>query len=88
MYSKSGIISRRIQQGTASIGLDMNTTNDAQKQLDELKVRHRQVDENIRQLSERRTGDQLKIQRLKKEKLALRDEISRIKVSLLPDIIA
>lgn len=88
MHSKSGIITRRIQQETASIGLDMNTTNDAQKQLDELKVRHRQVDENIRQLSERPTGDQLKIQRLKKENLALRDEISRIEVSLLPDIIA
>jgi len=66
----------------------MNTMDDAQKRLNELRERHREVDKKIGQLNENPTTDQLEIQRLKKQKLALKDEISRIEVSLLPDIIA
>ena len=66
----------------------MNTMDDVQKRLNELRQRHREVDKKIGQLNEKPTTDQLEIQRLKKQKLALKDEISRIEVSLLPDIIA
>ena len=66
----------------------MNTMDDAQKRLNEFRERHREVDKKIGQLNENPTTDQLEIQRLKKQKLALKDEISRIEVSLLPDIIA
>ncbi|HIB22426.1 MAG TPA: DUF465 domain-containing protein [Rhodospirillales bacterium] len=66
----------------------MNIQNDALKQLEDLKVRHRKVDEHIQDLIRGFNNDQLQIRRLKKQKLQLKDEISRIKASLLPDIIA
>jgi len=68
--------------------LDINIQNDALKQLEDLKVRHRKVDEHIQDLIRGFNNDQLQIRRLKKEKLQLKDKISRIKASLLPDIIA
>ena len=66
----------------------MNIQNDALKQLEDLKVRHCEVDEHIQELIRGFNNDQLQIRRLKKQKLQLKDEISRIKASLLPDIIA
>lgn len=68
--------------------MDINIQNDALKQLEDLKVRHRKVDEHIQDLIRVFNNDQLQIRRLKKQKLQLKDEISRIKASLLPDIIA
>ena len=68
--------------------MDINIQNDALKQLEDLKVRHRKVDEHIQDLIRGFNNDQLQIRRLKKQKLQLKDEISRIKASLLPDIIA
>ena len=56
--------------------------------LRQLKEQHRDIDEQIRQLNADKTNDQLLIQRLKKQKLALRDNISRIEASTLPNIIA
>ena len=66
----------------------MNIQNDALKQLEDLKVRHREVDEHIQDLIRSFNNDQLQIKRLKKQKLKLKDEISRIEAGLLPDIIA
>ena len=66
----------------------MNIQNETLKQLEYLKVRHREVDEHIQDLIRRFNNDQLQIQRLKKQKLQLKDEISRIEAGLLPDIIA
>ena len=66
----------------------MNIQNDALKQLEDLKVRHRKVDEHIQDLIRGFNNDQLQIRRLKKQKVQLKDEISRIEAGLLPDIIA
>ena len=66
----------------------MNIQIDALKQLEDLKVRHREVDEHIQDLIRSFNNDQLQIQRLKKQKLQLKDKISRIEAGLLPDIIA
>ena len=66
----------------------MNIQNDAFKQLEDLKIRHREVDEYIQDLIRDFNNDQLQIRRLKKQKLQLKDEISRIEGGLLPDIIA
>ena len=66
----------------------MNTQNDALEHLENLKVRHREVDEHIQDLIRDFSNDQLQIRRLKKQKLQLKDEISRIEAGLLPDIIA
>lgn len=68
--------------------MDINIQNDALKQLEDLKVRHREVDEHIQDLIRGFNNDQLQIRRLKKQKLQLKDEISRIEAGLLPDIIA
>ena len=66
----------------------MKIQNDTRKQREDLKARHREVDEHIQDLIRDANSDQLQIQRLKKQKLQLQDEISRIEVGLLPDIIA
>lgn len=49
---------------------------------------HRDLDAAIEALSSSATGDQLALSRLKKRKLQLKDEITEINNSLLPDIIA
>ena len=56
--------------------------------LDALKTEHRDLDEVIARLAERVPFDQLQLQRLKKRKLLLKDQISKIESELLPDIIA
>jgi hypothetical protein len=53
-----------------------------------LKTEHRDLDEVIARLAEQAPFDQLKLRRLKKRKLALKDQISKIESELLPDIIA
>jgi hypothetical protein len=53
-----------------------------------LKTEHRDLDDVIARLVERGPFDQLQMQRLKKRKLMLKDQISKIESELLPDIIA
>jgi hypothetical protein len=54
----------------------------------QLKAEHRDLDDAILALSQRSVPDMIQLQRLKKKKLALRDEINSIESKLLPDIIA
>lgn len=56
--------------------------------LEELRQEHRDLDDVIARVAEEAPFDQLRVQRLKKRKLALKDEIARIEAMLLPDIIA
>lgn len=56
--------------------------------LAQLQSEHRDLDDVIARLSETQPFDQLQIQRLKKRKLGLKDEILKIESELLPDIIA
>jgi len=56
--------------------------------LPKLKQEHRDLDSAINALEEAGRADALQLKRLKKKKLFLRDEISRIEDQLLPDIIA
>ena len=53
-----------------------------------LKTEHRDLDELIARLDARGPFDQLQLQRLKKRKLMLKDQIKKIESELLPDIIA
>ena len=57
-------------------------------QLEELRREHRALDERITELSEARVPDQLTLKRLKKHKLVLKDQITRLEDQLYPDIIA
>ncbi|MGJ3260647.1 MAG: YdcH family protein [Rhodospirillales bacterium] len=66
-----------------------DTDTDAlKKQLDDLQLEHRDLDDVIEHLIETRPFDQIQIQRLKKRKLALKDQIRKLESRLLPDIIA
>jgi hypothetical protein len=58
------------------------------RRLATLKTEHRDLDMAIAALIETGGRDQLGIARLKKRKLALRDEIGQIEDRLIPDIIA
>ncbi len=49
---------------------------------------HRDLDEAIHALQERGSADMLTLRRLKKQKLALKDQISQLNDRILPDIIA
>ena len=68
--------------------LQNSETQGLQHQLTELESEHRDLDEVISRLSDSTPTNQLQIQRLKKRKLNLKDEITRLHTKLLPDIIA
>lgn len=57
-------------------------------ELELLRQQHRDLDEAIHALHARGTADMLTLQRLKRQKLALKDKIARIEDELTPDIIA
>ncbi len=63
------------------------TTRQLQARLDQLEAEHRQLDEQVtaQQLA---GADMISLQRLKREKLRLKDEISRVRGLIRPDIIA
>ena len=58
------------------------------ERLSVLMQEHQDLDGAIRALTSEPPFDQLQVQRLKKRKLKLRDEIARIEDLLIPDIIA
>jgi len=66
----------------------MDDTDAIKKQLEDLRLEHRDLDDVIDHLIETRPFDQIQIQRLKKRKLLLKDQIIRLESQLLPDIIA
>lgn len=53
-----------------------------------LRQEHRDLDDAIAALERSGRADQLQLIRLKKKKLHIKDEITRIEDQLLPDIIA
>lgn len=58
------------------------------RQLADLQTEHRDLDAVIARVTDQAPFDQLQIQRLKKRKLLLRDQIAQLENRLLPDIIA
>lgn len=54
----------------------------------ELQLEHRDLDEIIHRLSHETSIEELKIKRLKKRKLHLKDQIARLENKLIPDILA
>ena len=57
-------------------------------QLHQLESEHRDLDDVIERLGDDKPFDQLKLQRLKKRKLALKDKTTKLRSRILPDIIA
>ncbi|MEI4471260.1 YdcH family protein [Frigidibacter sp. MR17.24] len=56
--------------------------------LEVLRREHRDLDQAIHALEETGRSDPLRLRRLKKQKLLLKDQIARIEDQLTPDIIA
>ena len=74
-----------VNSGLPAMDLDVEALR---ARLAVLKIEHRDLDDVIARLAERAPFDQLQLQRLKKRKLLLKDQISKIESELLPDIIA
>ena len=71
----------------------MNSTDIEEQQilkarLHVLQSEHRDLDDVIERLSEDKPFDQLQLQRLKKRKLVLKDEMALVRSRILPNIIA
>ena len=58
------------------------------QKLAELQSEHRDLDDVIARITQKGPFDQLQIQRLKKRKLLIKDQILQLENQLLPDIIA
>lgn len=57
-------------------------------ELAQLRQEHRALDSEITRIVAESPGNQIALQRMKKQKLALKDRIARIEDQLYPDIIA
>ncbi len=57
-------------------------------ELEDLRSAHRDLDDVVARIVGEVPFDQLQMQRLKKRKLQLRDQISKLEDLLIPDIIA
>ena len=66
----------------------MNDPQALRERLEALRLEHRDLDDVIRRLTESDSHDRIQLQRLKKRKLLLKDQIATIENLLLPDIIA
>ncbi len=56
------------------------------ERLRDLRIQHRDLDEVIARLTMDIHVDQLQLKRLKKRKLLLKDQISRLESELIPDL--
>lgn len=56
------------------------------QRLKELRVAHRDLDVAIAALARDTEADQLRVRRLKKEKLRLKDMIARLESAMIPDL--
>ena len=71
--------------------IDQDRTDDQQmiiNKLRQLESEHRDLDDVIERLADDTPFDQLKLKRLKKRELILKDEMTLLRSRILPDIIA
>ena len=66
----------------------MNQKDELLNTLQILEQEHRDLDEILIELAEKKTIDLLQVQRLKKRKLVLKDKIAILRDKIEPDIIA
>ena len=73
---------------------DMNASNELnfkdllRIRLDVLRREHRELDAAVKDMDASGRPDQLSLRRLKKQKLALKDQIVKFEDDMIPDIIA
>jgi len=68
--------------------MDKPKETELRSRLEDLKVEHHDLDDVITSIQHQDRSDVLQVTRLKKRKLVLKDEITKIEDVLLPDIIA
>ena len=61
---------------------------DAEQKLVELRIEHRDLDEVITRLAETVDINEIQLRRLKKRKLALKDQIAKLESAMVPNLIA
>ncbi|MBL4692810.1 MAG: YdcH family protein [Magnetovibrio sp.] len=66
----------------------MKRKQDNKTRLQSLRLEHRDLDDVILRLMKNGASNLLQVKRLKKRKLFLKDEISRLESGSIPDIIA
>ncbi len=66
----------------------MNDLDSIRNKVAELRTEHRDLDDVINRLTEDSGYNQVQVQRLKKRKLAIKDQITHLESQNLPDIIA
>lgn len=71
-----------------NVSSEMSFDDMLRVKLEVLRREHRDLDEAVHALERNGRPDQLTLRRLKKQKLALKDSITRIEDQLIPDIIA
>jgi hypothetical protein len=65
---------------------DREETDAIEARLTELKLEHRDLDDVVQRLMQTPVQDQLQLQRLKKRKLLVKDQIAILERQLTPDI--
>ncbi len=83
---RPGVAIRQRERTTTT--MQRRNEKELREQLVSLRTEHRTLDDEIIELEASGSADQLLIKRLKKKKLALKDQITIIEDQLLPDIIA
>ena len=68
--------------------MNENNPDELRERLERLREEHREMDQTVEELESAPVPDLLQIRRLKKRKLALKDEIRTLSAMALPDIIA
>jgi hypothetical protein len=61
-------------------------TEQIKRRIIELQIEHRDLDEAIDRLAEQSGVDELKLRRLKKRKLQIKDAIALLQMQLVPDV--
>lgn len=64
----------------------MSSLEEIQRRIVDLEVEHRDLDNAIGRLANDEWHDELLLRRLKKRKLQLKDQITLLKMQLIPDI--
>lgn len=68
--------------------IDNDTLDEMKRRVEQLRAAHRALDNDIIHMIEERPFAQLDITRMKKRKLALKDQITMLESALVPNIIA
>ncbi|MDA8420837.1 MAG: DUF465 domain-containing protein [Pseudomonadota bacterium] len=66
--------------------MDKELDDNPQQLLQQLRIEHRNLDQIISGLSGDASTDQLRLRRLKKRKLQLKDFIARLESRMIPDL--